>query len=104
MKYLIRNEHWEINKEYNLSKLLYLLVDRFDNIENSVFYVWSLNEDDHREYDLPSLIHVPTGDIHWNMNNIPCRGNNVYPCSIWGNGVKEWYNNGEQIKIHFPDE
>lgn len=74
MKYLYQNNHWSINKDYNLDKLLYLMIDRPNKI-NKIFndFIWENNKKQlHRDYNLPSYIETHNQyfcKIFWYQNN-----------------------------------
>lgn len=74
MKYLYQNRYWSINKDYDIDKILYLLIDRPNRIKhNTTQLIWTNDKyQTHRNYDLPAFICDFYNDKHvslsWNKN------------------------------------
>lgn len=104
MKYLYRNKHWPVNKEYNFNKLLFLLIDRPDEMNVFGYQYWlNKKEQVYRNYDLPAVVlHINNNEIclSWydnNKINKKHRENNK-PAVINSDGDKEYWLNGNFIK------
>lgn len=99
MKYLYFNKYWEINEEYNLDKLLYLMIDR-PNKTGFLFkedLCWLYKDRIfHRNYDLPCFVGC-YNDLHWNKKGIMYR-EKFKPAIIYHNGDKQYWLNDKQYK------
>lgn len=73
MRQLYLNKYWEINEEYDIDKILYLMIDRPDEIDDEKGeYIWFNDDYDlHREYDLPAGIYYLEDDFG-NVDNKMC--------------------------------
>lgn len=71
MKYLIQNKNWNIAEDYNLDKILYLLIDRPNLINGYNSFIWKNTSGYyHRDYDLPSFISMIHYSIIWRRNGV----------------------------------
>lgn len=98
MRYLIKNKYWKINREYNIDKLLYLLVDRSDVIgEFWKELIWTNNKNQtHRNYDLPSYF-TSFETVKWKVNNKMHR-NYSKPAFIDIHGAKQYWLYGKLME------
>lgn len=89
MKYLTQNKYWDLVEDYNLDKLLYLLIDRPERIIINMRLSWFKKNAgyEYRDYDLPAVISF--GNIFWANNKKRKSNNNKNkPIVIYMNGEK----------------
>lgn len=96
MKYLIENKYWELDKEYNIEKLLYLLIDRPNKTIYDEFFWENSKKQFHRDYDLPSYFSCIVV-VNWHKSDKLHRVNNK-PAIIFKTGYKEYWLHNNFVK------
>lgn len=67
MKYLVINKNWNIVEDYNISVLLFALIDRPNEITChpwNEYYWFDTKGNSHRDYDLPAAAYQD-GEVNW---------------------------------------